>query len=126
LVDEDGTITLFDFDDCAYSWFVNDIAMALFYIVTGRKEQSDFTAKFMRNFLRGYRQANRLDPEWLKEMPVFLKMREIELYGVMHRDFDVEDIDDDWCERFMRDRKYMIEHDVPYIDFEFETLSEFL
>jgi amicoumacin kinase len=126
LVDEDGTITLFDFDDCVYSWFVNDIAIALFYIVTGRNEQSAFTAKFMRNFLIGYRQANHLDPEWLKEVPVFLKMREIELYGVIHRDFDVEDIDNDWCERFMRDRKYKIEHDIPYIDFDFESLGVYL
>ena len=32
-VDEAGAITLFDFDECAYSWFINDIAIALFYIV---------------------------------------------------------------------------------------------
>jgi len=25
----DGQITLFDFDDCAYNWFINDIAVAL-------------------------------------------------------------------------------------------------
>src|SRR5690606_13388588 len=33
-VDDQGRITLFDFDDCAYNWFVNDIAMVLFYQVT--------------------------------------------------------------------------------------------
>lgn len=48
----------------------------------------DFTQEFMTHFLRGYRQAHRLDPQWLQEMPHFLKVREIELYGVMHRDFD--------------------------------------
>lgn len=35
---------------------------------------------------------------------------------------DVSNIDDWRCERFMRDRKYKIEHDVPYIDFDFESL----
>ena len=60
-------------------------------------------------------------------MPHFLKMREIDLYGVIHRSFDVNHIDDErWCARYMRDRKYRIEHDVPYIDFDFESLSEHL
>jgi amicoumacin kinase len=125
-VDEDGTITLFDFDDCAYSWFINDIAMALFYIVSDVSDANAFAAEFMSHFLRGYQKANRLDPEWLKEIPVFLKMREIELYAVIHGDFDVEDIDDDWCDRFMRDRKVKIERDIPYIDFDFVSLSPYL
>ena len=31
-VDEAGQITLFDFDDCAHNWFINDVAIVLFYI----------------------------------------------------------------------------------------------
>ena len=125
-VNEAGELTLFDFDECAYSWFANDIAIALFYIVMEAGDWPSFTAEFMSHFLRGYRGANRLDPEWLKEMPVFLKMREIEMYAVIHRDFDVNHIDDDWCERFMRERKIKIEQDIPYIDFDFESLAAYL
>jgi amicoumacin kinase len=125
-VDESGAITLFDFDDCAYSWFINDIAIVLFYIVMDAGDWPSFTREFMTHFLRGYRQAHRLDPKWLQEMPVFLKMREMELYAVLHRDFLVSDIDDPWCARFMRDRKYKIEHEVPFIDFDFESLAAHL
>lgn len=53
-------------------------------------------------------------------------MREIELYAVMHRDFDVSNIDNWWCARFMRDRQYKIEHDLPTIEFDFESLAEHL
>jgi amicoumacin kinase len=125
-VDESGAITLFDFDDCAYSWFINDIAIVLFYIVMDADDWPAFTRQFMTHFLRGYRQEHRLDPKWLQEMPVFLKMREMELYAVLHRDFDVSDIHDPWCARFMRDRKYKIEHEVPFIDFDFESLARHL
>jgi amicoumacin kinase len=125
-VDESGAITLFDFDDCAYSWFINDIAIVLFYIVMDAEDWPAFTRQFMTHFLRGYRQEHRLDPKWLQEIPVFLKMREMELYAVMHRDFDVSDIDNAWCARFMRDRKFKIEHEVPFIDFDFESLAEHL
>ncbi|MGQ0604455.1 MAG: phosphotransferase enzyme family protein [Anaerolineales bacterium] len=122
-VDDAGRITLFDFDDCAYSWFSNDIAIVLFYIVQDADDPPTFTREFMTHFLRGYQQAYPLDPQWLKEIPAFLKLREIELYAVMHRDFDISNIDDAWCARFMHDRKYKIEHDVPYIEFDFESLS---
>jgi Ser/Thr protein kinase RdoA (MazF antagonist) len=78
----------------------------------------------MTHFFRGYRQKNRLDPVWLKEIPCFLKLREMDLYAVIHRDFDVSvPIDHWWIERFMRNRKDRIEHDVPFIDFDFESLS---
>lgn len=77
----------------------------------------------MSHFLRGYGQACTWDFKWLKEIPNFLKIREIELYAVMYRDFDVNNIDDEWCARFMHNRKSRIENDVPYIDFDFESLS---
>jgi len=122
-VDKMGQITLFDFDECAYNWFINDIAVVLFYNVQDAEDWHAFTEEFMSHFLRGYFQACTLDSPWLKEIPNFLKIREIELYAVMHRDFDVNNIDDEWCARFMHNRKSRIENDVPYIDFDFESLS---
>ncbi len=122
-VDEAGTITLFDFDECAYSWFANEIAIVLFYIVMDAEDWPAFTQAFMTHFLRGYQQSYRLDPKWLPELPQFLKMREIELYAVMHRDFDVSNIDNWWCARFMQDRKQKIEQDIPTIEFDFASLA---
>jgi Ser/Thr protein kinase RdoA (MazF antagonist) len=122
-VDEMGQITLFDFDECAYNWFINDIAVVLFYIVQDAEDWRAFTEEFLSHFLRGYVQACTLDFTWLKEIPNLLKIREIELYAVMHRDFDLNNIDDEWCARFMHNRKSRIENDVPYIDFDFESLS---
>lgn len=122
-VDEMGQITLFDFDECAYNWFINDIAVVLFYIVQGAEDGRAFTQEFMSHFLRGYIQACPLDFTWLREMPNFLKIREIELYAVIYRDFDLNNIDDEWCARFMHNRKFRIENNVPTVDFDFESLS---
>jgi Ser/Thr protein kinase RdoA (MazF antagonist) len=126
LIDNDGTITLFDFDDCAYGWFAYDIAVVLFYIVMGKDDIPGFTRGFMSHFLRGYAQENVLNPKWLREIPAFLKHREIDMYAVIHRSFDVSNLDDPWCRRYMRDRKHMIEHDVPYIDFDFDCFRDLL
>jgi Ser/Thr protein kinase RdoA (MazF antagonist) len=122
-VDEAGTITLFDFDDCNYSWFANDIAIVLFYIAMWKEDVQAFTREFMTHFLRGYRRENRLDPVWLSEIPHFLKLREMDLYAIIHRSFDVDNLDDPWCRRYMEGRKERIENDVPYIDFPFESLA---
>jgi amicoumacin kinase len=146
-MDADGTLTLFDFDDCAYSWFINDIAIVLFYISMDSEElgfpdSASFTHEFLTHFLRGYRQAYSLSPTWLKEIPVFLKLRELELYAVVHRDFQIEgvehwslehfkqipgfDVDNSghmWIATFMQDRKTRIEQSLPFIDYDFESLA---
>lgn len=125
LVDEAGQVTLFDFDECGYSWYVNDIAIALFYAVsdTPAAEAPAFAQAFMTHFLRGYQSVRPLAPRWLKEIPVFLKVREIEMYAVIHRDFDPADIPDEWCAQYMRGRKERIDHAVPYLDFDFTMLA---
>lgn len=124
LVDQAGQITLFDFDECAYSWFINEIAIVLFYIVQDAEDAPTFTAEFLTHFLRGYTRACPLDRTWLAHVPLFLKLRELEMYAVLHRDFDVENIDNEWCARFMRGRKKRIEQDQPFIDFDFSAFSE--
>lgn len=103
---------------------MNDIAIVLFYAATGKKDAPGFTQEFMTHFLRGYSREHQLDASWLKEIPHFLKLREIDLYAVIHRSFDVNNLDHPWVENFMRNRKYKIEHDVPYIAFDFESLAE--
>jgi Ser/Thr protein kinase RdoA (MazF antagonist) len=126
LLDGSGRITLFDFDDCCYSWYANDIAIVFFYAAMWDVDAAAFSRWFMRPFLRGYRQEAVLDTAWLAEIPHFLKLREIDLYAVIHRSFDVENLDDPWCARYMHGRRERIEAGVPTIDFPFESLADCL
>ena len=121
-VDDDLHITLFDFDDCCYGHFIYDIAMVLFYAALFRPDPEVFTHEFMTHFLAGYRQENELDPEWLKEIPHYMKLREIDLYAVILDIFDIDHVDDPWAARFMQGRKERIDADVPVLDFDFVSL----
>ncbi|MCB2178808.1 phosphotransferase [bacterium] len=125
-LDEAGIPHLFDFDDCTYNWFANDIAMVLFYIIMGEKNLSEFIPNFISQFIRGYNRENQFREEWLEWMPGFMKMREIELYGIFHRDYDVHHLENAWDIRYMDGRREKIVQDVPYLDFDFSTLSSFL
>jgi hypothetical protein len=50
-------------------------------------------------------------------------MREFELYSVIQRDFDPDNIEDSWAMRFMLNRKINIENNVPFIDLDFDSLK---
>jgi Ser/Thr protein kinase RdoA (MazF antagonist) len=120
-------ITLFDFDDCVYSWFIYDIAMVLFYGLMGHEGDPAHIEYFCRHFLHGYRQENLLDPKWLIEIPNFLKLREIDLYAQILFSFGgAEHIDDPWCQKYMKGRKQKIESGSPYIDFNWNSLAAYL
>jgi Ser/Thr protein kinase RdoA (MazF antagonist) len=118
----DGQVTLFDFDDCQYAWFIYDIAMALFYAIAHdcvEKEHIEWADSFLRQFMEGYRLENTIGGEWLRQIPYFLKLREIDLYIIIHRSCDLDDLDP-WCASFMHNRKYKIENDVPYVDLDWD------
>lgn len=53
-------------------------------------------------------------------------MREIELYAVIQRDFDLNNIEDSWAKQFMLNRKINIENDIPFIDLDFNSLKSLL
>jgi Ser/Thr protein kinase RdoA (MazF antagonist) len=127
-----NTVTLFDFDDCVYNWFAADIAIVLFYAITNTDDPEARAASFLPDFLSGYRQANRLDPRWLATLPYFLTTREIDLYAVIKRSYDladgeaVEAIPHEWPRRFMVGRRARILAETPYVDFDFATLADHL
>jgi amicoumacin kinase len=124
-VDDDYTITLFDFDDCVYGHFIYDIAMVLFYTSMWEKDPLEYAGRFMPVFLSGYREENRLDPVWLKELPHFMKLREIDLYAAILFSFGPAP-EDRWCAHYMTGRNIRIEQDVPFIEFDWDLLGKYL
>jgi Ser/Thr protein kinase RdoA (MazF antagonist) len=123
LVDDDGQFTLFDFDDCVYGWYAYDVALVLFYAALWADDPQAFTRQFMTHFLRGYLREYPFDSVWLHEIPHFLKLREIDLYAIIHRSFDVENLEDPFSIHYMDGRRERIELGVPTIDFDFLSLK---
>ena len=117
---DNGNLTVFDFDDCQYHWFAFDIAIPLFYALRDSKiDPGDkvFADHFMEIFMAGYKEENTIDKSWLERIPLFLKVREMELYFLIISDMP-ENLDD-WCHRFMKGRRERIEKEIPIIDIDF-------
>lgn len=76
---QNGQITLFDFDDCAYNWFINDIAVAM-PMYSSQFSTAGWEApfiEFFQQFMRGYSEENHLEPIWLDYLPDSLRLQNI-------------------------------------------------
>lgn len=90
---DEGRITAFDFDDCGYNFFASDIAVSLFSALSFSPakiaDPAVFAQTFMAAFCQGYRQENRLDPQWLPRIKEFLLLRDLLLFIVVDQGFDL-------------------------------------
>jgi Ser/Thr protein kinase RdoA (MazF antagonist) len=120
-IDHTGAITLFDFDECQYSWYVEDIAVQLYYIlyVFGEDSKSERKAQydlFIEHFERGYTEDGRRLPEgWKEQLPLFLRLREIIVFVGMNRSWDLRQ-PDEWTRDFLRDSRTRMTNGLSLID----------
>ncbi len=120
IVDYDnGDITVFDFDDCCYFWFMYDIACAweggigrvMFRPLSERKE---FMDRYMEQVMEGYERENTLYTEWLDRLPLFLRV--IQMQELMHFAQYLDDPDEE-TQAGLRYKIHCIENDIPYMGF---------
>jgi Ser/Thr protein kinase RdoA (MazF antagonist) len=88
-------LTVLDFDVSHYHWFGVDIGIAVFHALWMRlptrfEPEEAFALRFLRAFMRGYRQQHTLPVEWLAHLPLFIDYRRL----LMHTVFSHE-----WAER---------------------------
>lgn len=89
----EGRMTAFDFEDCGDDYFVQDVAMAVYYAtvfpswqrpVYDDKEASEFASMFINRFMDGYASHNSLNDRWLKRLPLFIEKRRSFLCAILH------------------------------------------
>lgn len=115
---EKDKITLLDFDDCAYGWYIMDIAMLLFDVLVvydGQEDRQAFARRFLDHLLAGYRTMKSLEPFWLGQLPAFLKLLEISIFVELGEEWDPA-TSGYWPRKFMPGRKERILGDVPYLE----------
>lgn len=122
-IDSDNNITFFDFDEASYCWYINDIAVQLFYWGLGTRGfvELDDAIHATNKFFEGYRSIRDISSDWVQKVPLFLKLREIILYIAIHRSRNLDELDL-WTENFMKDRQHRIESAIPFYDIDFSKL----
>ncbi|HEY8088539.1 MAG TPA: phosphotransferase [Polyangiaceae bacterium] len=117
---DEGRITVFDFDNCEYAWFVKDIAVILFYVARAEPadRRDEAAAAFLGPFLEGYRELRPCERAWLEAIPDMLALQRSMNYALFHQYRDPALVDEptlDAWRRFRRD----IEGGKPVLDLAF-------
>jgi len=117
-------LALLDFDYCENSWFVSDIAIALYYAVmkpVENQERNDFARYFLTHFLTGYKSEYNLCPEWYEQIHLFMNLRMISKYVLRYPDWMNNTITDQQLNVF-EEWRYKSENNIPYLDVDFSDL----
>ncbi|MCD5324346.1 MULTISPECIES: phosphotransferase enzyme family protein [Pontibacillus] len=125
----EGDIHIFDFDDSTYHFYVSDIAIPVYYPIWWKHREdalsvrSAYGEEVLYDFLVGYLKENRLDLDWIKKIPSFLKLRDIELYTVFQKKWEPENRNEKEQQLVdgIRDR---IVRDEPLIELDYEKIYQ--
>ncbi len=117
---DNGQITLFDFDECQYSWFVEDIAIQLFYMVyvyldDSINEREVQAKRFMEHFLNGYCCESSIDGYSLNQLSLFLQLRELIVYIGMYRSSDFSNLGQ-WQSNYILESRRRLENGIPIVE----------
>lgn len=89
----DGTrLTVLDFDDSAYGFFVFDIANALGFSLWEKPDSMsnrDFADYYLEHLMKGYEEENHLEDSWTEHLPNALKLFEFIHYNAFNMDYDL-------------------------------------
>ena len=122
---DQNDITVFDFDECEYSWFVSDIAVCMLYYLIGGdpggiKRRAREAEEWFARITRGYLTENTIDNEQIEQMGLFLRMREYNLlsYNLERKSEGFSK----WQRDLVKGILHRIRHGKPFIDIDFASI----
>lgn len=115
---ETGDITVFDFDNCVYCWYMFDLAHLWTHGVGWYRHERDAKKRmacmdhYFRTVLEGYRSETDIPDETLGKLPQFIDMTIIEFvadeFECCAREGEEPDMED------IGNAAYCLIHDIPY------------
>lgn len=124
LIYNNDEITIIDFDECEYSWFVYDIAVYLFYYILGGNPKDidiESNQDLFKKFISGYIQENEIDMFWIEKLPDFLRLREFVLLSSIYRSFNLDSLGK-WEKDYIEVAENRIKNNIPFVDIDFKSL----
>jgi len=119
----DGEVTIFDFDDCCYNYFLHDIAGAIPFYSRKFYENNwqKYIKTFFKSFLKGYFTENTMDNAEFASLPLFLKYANFS--GVIFS-FEIDEKNRMQYDDYFKIVLYTFENGHNLFNFDFKTLVE--
>ena len=119
-------LTAFDFDDCCHHWFAYDLAIPVWHFPLKDRGQDPALDRavlthFFQEFIRGYQEQNPFQREWLDQLKLFFRLRDMQLFIFNWKTWDTAN-PLPWQMQFLRERGAPIESGRPSIDLNWSEL----
>ncbi|MBG9535879.1 phosphotransferase enzyme family protein [Bacillus thuringiensis] len=119
LVENNSTITMIDFQDCEKHFYLFDLAVPIYsaieYSFAGNGNIVDYEHSITKALFEGYQEENELPKEMIEKFPLFIKLKEIFEYSLMHMYWDKEELTEEQV-RIMNLYRMKIETKYTYIN----------
>ncbi|MGZ9585768.1 phosphotransferase enzyme family protein [Paenibacillus marinisediminis] len=121
----ESNMIAFDFDDCGYDYYVQDIAMAVYYgAVFGawrtpeyeNARVSKLANELLASFMIGYNREYQLDAKWLKQLPLFVEKRRLELCLLLYASCQESSSGSPERKAWLKHNLQDIDHGVPCME----------
>ncbi|MEH7460457.1 phosphotransferase, partial [Bacillus sp. JJ1127] len=96
LVENDLNLTMIDFQDCEKHFYIFDLAVPIYsameYSFVGNGNIVDYGNSITQAIVDGYREENEISKEMIDKLPLFIKLKEIFEYSLMHMYWNKEEL----------------------------------
>ncbi|KIQ77499.1 MULTISPECIES: phosphotransferase enzyme family protein [Bacillus] len=119
LVENNSNLTMIDFQDCEKHFYIFDLAVPIYsaieYSFAGNGNIVDYEYSITKALFEGYQEENELPKEMIDKFPLFIKLKEIFEYSLMHMYWDKEELAEEQV-RIMNLYRIKIENKYTYIN----------
>lgn len=125
-ITRDNKVSVFDFDECEYSWFISDIAVCIYYYLLGGNPsemiyKTEEAKSLMSLFMSGYNKENTLCINDFEKIDLFFKQRDyILLSTIIGRGKNELSW---WDKLFVEGAVDRILNDKPFVDVTFNKFN---
>lgn len=96
LVDSDLKLSMVDFQDCEKNFYIFDLAVPIYsaieYSFVGGGNIIEYGRGITKAIIEGYLEENDLPEEMLDRLPLFIKLKEVFEYSLMHMYWNKEEL----------------------------------
>ena len=119
VVDHDLKLSMVDFQDCEKHFYIFDLAVPIYsaieYSFVGGGNIMDYGRDITKAIIEGYQEENELPMEMLERLPLFIKLKEVFEYSLMHMYWNKEKLTEEQI-RIMNHFRTRIERSHSLLD----------
>lgn len=99
LVDSDSALTMIDWQDCERHYYVYDLAVSIYsaleFSFAGGQNLIDYKRAITKAITDGYKEEHSLSAEMSRQLPLFMRLKELFEYNLMHMYWNFEELSEE-------------------------------